>query len=442
MKSILICPAERLSLAKMAEVAPLVTLPILGRSLAEYWLEHLAALGAKEVEVLAADRPEQVRAHLGDGARWGLRVEVTPEIRELTAAEARAKYLRASNANWLPDPNDIIVLDHLPGLVRHRLLESAAEWFEAVFAWLSRTASPLRVGLHEVQPGVWAGLHTHIAPSAQLQPPCWLGENVWIGANAVVGPMAVVEDRVFVEAGATISRSVVGTETFLGGLADLKDSLAWGSLLVNWRTGSAIEVADPFLLCALHQRHSPLKRANWLARVAALWLMLATLPAAASVMLRSKLRGNPLLRKKQAVCPQSRTAAALDHRLVYYELASVNRWLRRWPQLWNVIRGEFTWVGNRPLSPSDAAELRNEFERLWLAAPIGLISLADAAGCAQSFSDEARAHASYYAVKANWRLDWRIVARALGASLFGVRPAAQTEAMAVSFRPPVVKGGG
>jgi len=159
----------------MAEVAPLVTLPILGRSLAEYWLEHLAAVGAKEVAVLAADRPEQVRAHLGDGARWGLRVEVIPETRELTAVEARAKYFRAASANWLADPNDVVVLDHLPGLSRHRLLESAAEWFEAVFAWLSRTASPLRVGLHEVQPGVWAGLHTHIAPSAQLQPPCWLG---------------------------------------------------------------------------------------------------------------------------------------------------------------------------------------------------------------------------------------------------------------------------
>ena len=106
------------------------------------------------------------------------------------------------------------------------------------------------------------------------------------------------------------------------------------------------------------------------------------------------------------------------------------------------MRGDLTWVGNRPLSPTDAAELRNEFERLWLAAPIGMISLADAAGCPQAFNDEARTHASYYAVKANWRLDCRIVARALGASLFGVRPAAQTEAMAVSFRPPVVKGGG
>ena len=72
MKAILICPDARPPLAKLAAVAPLVTWPILGKSLVEYWLEHLVALGAKEVCLLAADRPDQVRSHVGDGARWGL----------------------------------------------------------------------------------------------------------------------------------------------------------------------------------------------------------------------------------------------------------------------------------------------------------------------------------------------------------------------------------
>ena len=53
MKSVLICPAERAAVARLAEVAPLVNLPILGESLVEYWLEHLAARGAKEVRLLA-----------------------------------------------------------------------------------------------------------------------------------------------------------------------------------------------------------------------------------------------------------------------------------------------------------------------------------------------------------------------------------------------------
>src|SRR5207244_3565866 len=122
----------------------------LGRTLIEYWLEHLARLGAGQVLVLATDRAEQVRARIGDGARWGLRVVVIPETRELTPAEARSKYRTGemtgedvrspagSNDNqletpyvvscngskvscWLAEPDDAILLDHLPGLPQNAL---------------------------------------------------------------------------------------------------------------------------------------------------------------------------------------------------------------------------------------------------------------------------------------------------------------------------------
>ena len=86
---------------------------------------------------------------------------------------------------------------------------------------------------------------------------------------------------------------------------------------------------------------------------------------------------------------------------------------RSWPQLLNIVRGDFAWVGNRPLGPVEVAQLESEFDRLWLAAPIGLISLADAEGVAGAFTDEARACASFYAVRADWRLDLSILARAL-----------------------------
>ena len=75
--------------------------------------------------------------------------------------------------------------------------------------------------------------------------------------------------------------------------------------------------------------------------------------------------------------------------------------------------GDFRWIGNRPLSPRLANTLAREYERLWLAAPLGLISLADAEGCTNFMSAEMRAHSSYYAAKANWRLDAVILSRAL-----------------------------
>jgi hypothetical protein len=422
----------------LAEAAPLATLPILGHSLLEYWLEHLAGLGAKEARVLAADRPEQVRVHTGTGSRWGLHVEVLPETRELSLAEAQAKYGNGSNRSGL---KDVIFLDHLPSLPKHALLNSYADWCAAVFGSLPRISSPLRVGMRQIQPGVWAGLRTHVSPGAHLCPPCWLGHNVWVGAGALVGPRAVVEDRAFVEAGATIANSIVGPETFVGGFSSLQDSLAWGSTLINWRTGSTLEVADPFLLSALRPRRSPFKQAQWPARLAALGLMVATFPAAALLIARATLQGRPAIRKKMAVCPQSGSTPVLERTVSYYELASINRWLRRWPQLWNIVRSEFTWVGNRPLSPSDAGELRDDFERLWLAAPIGIMSLADAAGCKQAFGDEARAHASFYAVKAGRQLDCSILLRVLVRSLIGPSRMESEEALPLPLASHVVKGG-
>src|SRR6266850_2700123 len=114
MKAILICPDARAPLAKLAAVAPLITWPILGKSLVEYWLEHLVALGAKEVSLLASDRPDQVRSHVGDGARWGLCLDVTSETRELTVNEARRKYRHHCTEQWLPHPNDVVSLECLP----------------------------------------------------------------------------------------------------------------------------------------------------------------------------------------------------------------------------------------------------------------------------------------------------------------------------------------
>ena len=49
MKALLICPAEREGVSALMESGPLSNLPILGKSLIEYWLEHLAGLGATDV---------------------------------------------------------------------------------------------------------------------------------------------------------------------------------------------------------------------------------------------------------------------------------------------------------------------------------------------------------------------------------------------------------
>ncbi len=253
MKTLLLCPAHRPAVSRLAETDPLALTPILGKCLVEYWLEYLVARGERDVRIIALDRPDRVRARVGDGCRWGLRVEVVPQNGDPAPSETRRYY---ADPTSLHDgtPDSVVLMDHLPGLTQLPLFDSYEGWFNALQAWLPHTATPDRIGRRELMPGVSVGLHSRIDPSAQLHAPCWIGENVFVGANAVIGPSVILEDRAFIEPGARIAQSVIGRETFVGGFTLIEQSLACGQLLINWKTRSCLDVPDEFLLSSLGTR--------------------------------------------------------------------------------------------------------------------------------------------------------------------------------------------
>jgi NDP-sugar pyrophosphorylase family protein len=249
MKAILICPGERAAVAALSEPAPLSNLLILGKTLIEYWLEHLASRGAREVRVLACDRPERVRALVGTGSRWGLGLTVSPELREPTLPEALRHYQQGDG--WMPAPDVVNVMDYLPGFSAHPLFESYQGFVAAEHALMPRVAGPDRIGLRQVQPGVWLGLRARVSKGAHLRPPCWIGDEAFVSRDAVIGPMAVLETRSMIEAGAEVVSSVVGPDTLVGEHAALRHSIAWGGTLINWQLDSCVRVSDPFLISSL-----------------------------------------------------------------------------------------------------------------------------------------------------------------------------------------------
>lgn len=263
-KTLLICPSPCPAVAELSRLAPLAAVPLMGQSLLEYWLTHLALAGVRDVHILADDRPEQIRKIAGDGARWGLKVEVTNEVRELTEAQAQIKYAGELAESKLIS---VAVLDHFPGEPDAPLFASYSALFAGIARWTPRANTIDRVGFHEVSPGVWAGHHTHISPEAQLHAPCWIGQHAYVGAHCVIGPNAVLEDRCFVEGGAEIMNSVVGPDTFVGKLAVLRRSLAIGNTLINWQSNSVTQISDAFLMCALRRQPNAKKSEKFLHRL-------------------------------------------------------------------------------------------------------------------------------------------------------------------------------
>jgi NDP-sugar pyrophosphorylase family protein len=251
MNALLICPSVRPAVSQLSEPAPLAIISLLGQSLVEYWLTHLALAGVTHVRILSDDRPEQIAALVENGARWGLEVTVTIEPRELTAAQAQFKYARELSVD--AGPCEVAVADHFPGMPHLPLFTSYSDLFAALIEWMPRAKTIDRVGIREVSPGVWLGRNARVSPEARLHAPCWIGQSAYVGPGAVVGPMTLIEDRAFVESEAEVVATMIGPDTFVGKFAMIQNSLAWGNTLVNWKSGVSALVADAFLLCALRR---------------------------------------------------------------------------------------------------------------------------------------------------------------------------------------------
>jgi hypothetical protein len=251
MKALLICPMVRPAVPRLAESGPLATAPIFGGCVVGHWIEHLAALGASQIEIIAPDGASQVREAVGNGARWGVRVSVTASSVEPTRQEALNQYHPAGEAGWLPSPHDVVVMSHLPGSPGMPLFESYGRWFSAIIAWMPLALTPASIRIAQVRPGIWVGSRARVSPTAELIAPCWIGDQASVVAGAVVGPDAILEDRSVADGTARVTRSWVGPDTFVGPMTCVANSLAWGNTLIDWRTDSLLHVPDPFLLSSL-----------------------------------------------------------------------------------------------------------------------------------------------------------------------------------------------
>jgi NDP-sugar pyrophosphorylase family protein len=255
----LICPSERHELEHLTGTKPLAALPLFGESVLDLWLAHLSATGVKQVKILAADRYDQIKRLVGSGEKWGIEATVCSEAIEPTVGEARKKHRPAEAADYLPEPEDVQVVDHLPWDDSYPMFADYASWFQCCRTLLRRIQPGFRVGMRQLKPGVWVGRETQIAPSVKLLGPCWIGRGVHIGENAQVGPNVIIEDESFIDETAELVEAWVGPQTFVGALTRVTESLAWGHTLVNHKTGSHIVVPDPFLLSSVEQARTAVK---------------------------------------------------------------------------------------------------------------------------------------------------------------------------------------
>jgi hypothetical protein len=102
MKTILICPSNRPAVPHLSAIGPLATAPILGDSFVSHWIEHVSAIGARQIQILSSTGADHVRVAVGDGARWGVKINVIACDIEPTRREAASRHRSAGEPGWLP----------------------------------------------------------------------------------------------------------------------------------------------------------------------------------------------------------------------------------------------------------------------------------------------------------------------------------------------------
>lgn len=224
------CPENSSAVPALASSQPLVLAPFLDQTVLAHALSAFADQGVKRIRIEASDRIDAIRQAVGQGEAWGLQIEVT--------------------APGLPPEEAAILLDRLPQLSSHPLWRSYKDWYAAQIALIAPVAAR-RVGMREVSSGVFAGLRSRISPEALLVGPCWIGANVCVEAQAVIGPGTIIADTCFIDRGAEVRHSVIGSKTYVGAFTEVAESFADQGRLLNLDTGSLTQITDAFLLGAV-----------------------------------------------------------------------------------------------------------------------------------------------------------------------------------------------
>lgn len=437
--------------SKLTGKMPLPLLCIGNRFLFEHQLEWLSDEGFKDIRLSLADRPREVEAVVGAGARWGVQVSYAtdPEGAEL-GARLKKHLGQVRGGMLLVDGNALLRFPFSERLTDSTAFESASGPLPVLFMrhddWrrllhhrcpssmtgLCRLARELMPRLPTVRvaafyqpisdiasfreinraiqdrgegfqfkgfertPDVRVGRMTHISSGAAMRGPCLIGDGVLIRSGAVVGPGAFIGDRSLIESGAHIEDSVVAPGTYIGRNTSFEGQYVCRDYVLDLERETAIHVDDPLILGDLTR---PLAWGRGLARLTAWLLLIVCLPLTLALLpIHRLLRGEWLVSQWMLVQPvRTNLRGELD-----YQWRRWHRFDFGWfaldllPCLWAIVRGELAFVGNPPLGREAVAAIEEVWEEELLRGKVGITGPVQQLDPKISTADDIFATSIYY----------------------------------------------
>ncbi len=356
--------------------------------------------------LLDADLGTFLRAHRASGAA----------VTVLDHRAAAGREVFALEPGWPEEGVDLLAAARRSAPhERYDLLDPASTW-RANRAALEGKVRGLRVPGSNPEDGIWIGRNVVIEPGAQVVAPVVIGDDCMVKKGCRLGPYAVVGNSVILDREAQVAESVVLNGTYVGGGVRINLSAAWKNCLIDTTSGQATLVPEEFLLGDLFKGGMWEGAYRFMNRALAAAFLVVFAPLMAGIWLSLRPWGAPLA---------FQWCAGEDRRRSLFRPASPGPAFRRYyfrthggpiervyfaaglcglPQLWNILRGDMTFVGNRPVSLEQAAAYTQAWQRERFRTPVGIIGPAQVEGAGLE-EEELLALEIYYATSRRVRMD-------------------------------------
>lgn len=295
------------------------------------------------------------------------------------------------------------------------------EYYQVHQEILTGSYSRLHLPAREVAPGIRQGHHVRIHPGAKIQPPVMIGDYCRIARGAVVGPNTVLGPHSVVDEEARVAYSVVGAHTYIGRLLELERSLAYGRWVVRFDCGTSAYIEDDVLLS--HIRGRPAGQI-W-SRAADLGIsslaLIGGLPIFFGLGVIARLTRQPTIERTWRLAPvPGRRLPSGAPRMRPVQLLRFSphgavgklaerMGVSRLPALYNVMRGDISLVGIKPMTEEEAASVSEDWLRHVGQAPAGFTGLWQIQGGDDLPLEETLAVDAYYAASKSLWNDLRIL---------------------------------
>jgi len=443
-------------------------LSLAGKAVLEHTLEALIEAGFRQAHIVLSPHAEQVKDAFGSGERWGMSLTYStsrgeeapvqilaslqnpptppflimrgdiarsgslknfleqsenhpaPCVQALFNAEngfvmlcRESQWAELNRLNWTDASQQPGAIE-LSGVVA--LLDSPAAFHRAnLDAAAGRLA--LRIPGRQTALGLTQGRNTEVYPQSVKQGIALIGAYCNLHPSVELSGEVVIGDHVIVDRRAGIENTVILPHSYIGELVELRNAIVRGNDLIRVDNGAVLKISDTFLLADLTT--SPLNKGlgslyNCLAGVL---LLLLSLPlwflANALVFLQKpekyfsgyRLRGNKIAQDDFGL-PQRAAFSAWE----YNVSAPVLRYL---PRLFAVISGDLRLVGALPVSPEQAAQRTEEWEKFADQAPAGLLGPTQLTIPADAPEEEKLMSDSFYWANFSIQQDFRYLLQAL-----------------------------